>query len=121
MAKDTINRTEGLRRQAQEIICQAYERGYKDGEADGLNHANQTCYGYPAEELLAFGLACKRAGVTNEELSWFMHNTEIIWNTVASMYAEQANKEFREAIKKMSHATEAIEAWNRSASDGCAD
>lgn len=34
MAKDVINRTEGLRRQAQEIICQAYERGYKDGEAD---------------------------------------------------------------------------------------
>lgn len=98
MAKDVINRTEGLRRQAQGIICLAYERGYKDGETDGLNHANQTCYGYPVEELLAFGLACKSAGITNEELSWFMHN------------AEQANKEFRKAIKEMS---DAAEAWDR--------
>ncbi|MBR3389508.1 MAG: hypothetical protein IKG83_03240 [Prevotella sp.] len=109
MAKDVINRTEGLRRQAQEIIEQAYCRGYKDGEADGLNHANQTCYGYPVEELLAFGLACKRAGVTNEELSWFIHNTEIIWDTVAAMYAEQANKEFRKAIKEMSYAAGSAE------------
>lgn len=101
MAKDVINRTEGLRRQAQEIICKAYERGYKDGEADGLNHANQTCYGYPVEKLLAFGLMCKRAGITDEELSCFMYNTESVWNTVATMYAEQANKEFREAIKEM--------------------
>lgn len=104
MAKDVINRTEGLRRQAQEIIEQAYCRGYKDGETDGLNHANQTCYGYPVEDLLAFGLACKRAGVTNKELSWFIHNTEVIWDTVATMYAEQANKEFRKAIKEMSYA-----------------
>ena len=109
MGKDTINRTEGLRRQAQEMIYQAYERGYKDGEADGLNHANQTCYGYPVEDLLAFGLACKRAGITNEELSWFMHNTEIIWDTVATMYAEQANKEFRKAIKEMSYAAGSAE------------
>lgn len=104
MAKDVINRTEGLRRQAQEMIEQAYCRGYKDGEADGLNHANQTCYGYPVEELLAFGLVCKNAGITNEDLAGFMHNTESVWNTLAIMYAEQANKEFRKAIKEMNYA-----------------
>lgn len=109
MAKDVINRTEGLWRQAQEMIYQAYERGYKDGEAEGLNHASQTCYGYPVEDLLAFGLACKRAGITNEELSWFIHDEKTIWDTVATMYAEQANKEFRKAIKEMGYAVGGME------------
>lgn len=34
MTKDVINRTDGLRRQATEIIEAAYNRGYADGEAD---------------------------------------------------------------------------------------
>lgn len=42
MAKDVINRTEGLRRQAQEIIEKAYCRGYKDGEADAEERHKQS-------------------------------------------------------------------------------
>ena len=64
MAKDVINRTEGLRRQAKELICQAYERGYKDGEADAEERHKQS---ESAEwlldgELIYKAMICSKCG-----------------------------------------------------------
>jgi len=99
--KDTIERTKGLRRQAQKIICQAYERGYKDGEAD----AEERYESWAKEDELKPCPFCDGHASMEMDGCLYCASCDDCGATGARMYGYE----------------DAAEAWNRRASDGNSD
>lgn len=63
--------------------------------------AEPTLYGYNLDYLIAFALACERAGVSNDDLKMFANNYEFAFDTVQkefekSVLAEMARRCERE-------------------------
>ena len=95
--------TAGMRKQADSLLRQAYFRGYKDGEmAAEARRPNKAC-GYAVDELVVLGLMCRSAGISEDELHDFVRNTERIWNTLTDLYADQANRAFKDALAEMGY------------------
>ena len=42
----------------------------------------EQCYGYSLKSLIVFAIACRRAGVENEDLKQFAYNCEFAWKTM---------------------------------------
>ena len=68
-------RTQGLRSQAQDMILQAYDRGYKAGKKEAEERAaHPTAYGYDVEEVLKLSRLLMVAGVQPNEVSMFIRS-----------------------------------------------
>ena len=59
--------------------------------------AQRLCYGYDLKSLLAFAIACRRAGVENDDLKQFALNCEFAWKTMQDEFSEN----IREALSGM--------------------
>lgn len=60
--------------------------------------SGKTCCGYDVKELIAFAIACRKAGVDEKDLKYFAQNCESAWRLM--------QEEFEQAIKKT------IEKWS---------
>ena len=93
--------TKGMRKQAENLLRQAYFRGYKDGELAAEARSAYEAYGYTVREICVLAIMCRRAGISEDELHDFVRNTERIWNTLADLYADQTNRAFKDALAEM--------------------
>lgn len=70
-------RTQGLRSQAQDMILQAYDRGYKAGKKEAEERAARpTAFGYDVEEVLKLSQILKVSGIKPEDVSLFLRSAE---------------------------------------------
>ena len=56
----------------------------------------KTCYGYDVKELIAFSIACRRAGVDEKDLKCFAQNCESAWKVMQ----EEFNNAIKETLEK---------------------
>lgn len=56
----------------------------------------QTIYGYPLEDLLAFALACRQQGISNNDLSDFVNNLEFAFDVIET----ERNRILEEQLKQ---------------------
>lgn len=76
-------RTQGLRSQAQDMILQAYDRGYKSGQKEAEERAaHPTAYGYDVEDVLKLSRLLMVAGVQPSEVSMFIRSAERLAETL---------------------------------------
>ena len=101
------------RQQAIDAIVKARDRQAEkqeygwEWEYNGFNHAIQalpmpseqpkkTCCGYDVKELIAFAIACRRAGVDEKDLKCFAQNCESAWKVMQ----EEFNNAIKETLEK---------------------
>lgn len=65
-----------------------------EGFLESLPSAQQTCGGYDIKKLVAFAIACQRAGVNEKDLKEFAQNCEFAWETMEKEF----NKTLRETL-----------------------
>lgn len=76
-------RTQGLRSQAQDMILQAYDRGFKAGQKEAEERAaHPTAYGYDVEDVLKLSRLLMVAGVQPSEVSTFIRSAERLAETL---------------------------------------
>ena len=79
-------RTQGLRSQAQDMILQAYDRGFKAGQKEAEERAERaahpTAYGYDVEDVLKLSRLLMVAGVQPSEVSMFIRSAERLAETL---------------------------------------
>lgn len=56
----------------------------------------KTCCGYDVKELIAFAIACRRAGVDEKDLKCFAQNCESAWKVMQ----EEFNNAIKETLEK---------------------
>ena len=59
-------------------------------------------YGYPADELLLFALACREAGITNEDLHRIAFNIEWAVDAVKKQTEKAVRESFEDWINAVS-------------------
>ena len=57
----------------------------------------KTCCGYDVKELIAFAIACRRAGVDEKDLKCFAQDCEFAWKVMQ----EEFNNAIKETLEKM--------------------
>ena len=94
MAKDMVERTTGIRKAAESAIFQAYERGYKDGEADAEERHKEKedelrscpfCDGHASMEMdgSCYCASCDDCGATGARMYGYKDAAKA-WNRRAS-------------------------------------
>ena len=56
----------------------------------------KTCCGYDVKELIAFAIACRRAGVDEKDMKCFAQNCESAWKVMQ----EEFNNAIKETLEK---------------------
>lgn len=82
MGKDLIAHTEGLRRQAQDIICAAYNRGFKDGDKHETVKWIPTSERLPEPEVMVLVTTKTVKGVRSVNRAYYMDG---FWHGSGSM------------------------------------
>lgn len=90
-------RTEGLRRQSQDIIQQAYDRGYKDGKVDAKEEMTKT---QKENELQHKADALVKAIEDVVEAAKFGDAVNIIKDANARVFGDVAEGFYREALEQ---------------------
>ena len=95
-------RTQGLRSQAQDMILQAYDRGYKAGEkAAEERAAHPTAYGYDVEDVLKLSRLLMVSGVQPSEVSMFIRSAERLAETLHEIMVKDLQESVARYIAKV--------------------
>lgn len=94
-------RTQGLRSQAQDMILQAYDRGFKAGQKEAEERAaHPTAYGYDVEDVLKLSRLLMVAGVQPSEVSMFIRSAERLAETLHEIMVKDLQESVARFIVK---------------------
>lgn len=66
----------------------------------------KTICGFPIEELILFADACRKQGITTEELHWFIGNVENAYNYAIDEVKKQNQKAIERCLSRFKENTE---------------